>query len=76
MAITDTQKVDLLWKKIGFNKAKTDSNASKKAPNEAVVSDFIIKPSSIWSDVSNISATKPIISLAYFTSLAITYLLR
>ena len=26
MAITDTQKVDLLWKKIGFNKAKTDLN--------------------------------------------------
>jgi hypothetical protein len=37
MAITDTKKVDLLWKKIGFNKAKTDTNASKKAPNESVV---------------------------------------
>ena len=46
MAITDTQKVDLLWKKVGFGKAKTDSNANKKAPNEATSSDFIIKVAS------------------------------
>jgi len=24
MAISDSQKVDLLWKKVGFGKAKTD----------------------------------------------------
>ena len=59
MAITDTQKVDLLWKKIGFNKAKTDTNASKKAPNESQVSEFIIKPTSIWSDIGSITGTKP-----------------
>ena len=35
MAITDAKKVDLLWKKIGFGKAKTDTNAAKKAANEA-----------------------------------------
>jgi hypothetical protein len=59
MAITDAQKVDLLWKKIGFSKAKTDTNASKKAANEATVSDFIIKPTSVWSDVSSIPSVKP-----------------
>lgn len=59
MAITDTQKVDLLWKKIGFSKAKTDTNAIKKAANEATVSEFIIKPTSIWSDISTIPGTKP-----------------
>jgi hypothetical protein len=59
MAITDSKKVDLLWKKIGFSKAKTDTNASKKAANEATVSEFIIKPTSIWSDVSSITNTKP-----------------
>ena len=37
MAISDTQKVDLLWKKVGFSKTKTDTNANKKAPNEAIV---------------------------------------
>ena len=31
MAITDAKKVDLLWKKIGFGKTKTDTNAAKKA---------------------------------------------
>ena len=30
MAISDSQKVDLLWKKVGFGKAKTDSNDSTK----------------------------------------------
>lgn len=59
MAITDSKKVDLLWKKIGFNKAKTDTNAQKKAPNESVVSEFIIKPTSIWSDISSIPSTIP-----------------
>jgi hypothetical protein len=59
MAISDTQKVDLLWKKIGFSKAKTDLNAAKKAANESVVSDFIIKPTSIWSDASDIAGTIP-----------------
>ena len=41
MAISDSQKVDLLWKKVGFGKAKTDTNAQKKAPNESIVSDLI-----------------------------------
>lgn len=59
MAITDTKKVDLLWKKIGFGKAKTDTNAAKKAANESIVSDFIIKPTAIWSDISSIAVTKP-----------------
>jgi len=59
MAISDTQKVDLLWKKIGFSKAKSDTNANKKAPNEAIVSDFIIKPTSIWSDASSVPSTIP-----------------
>jgi hypothetical protein len=59
MAITDSKKVDLLWKKIGFGKAKTDTNAAKKAANESIVSDFIIKPTAIWSDISSIAVTKP-----------------
>ena len=42
MAISDSQKVDLLWKKVGFGKAKTDTNANK-APNRTNASSFIIK---------------------------------
>ena len=59
MAISDTQKVDLLWKKIGFSKVKTDTNANKKAPNESIVSEFIIKPSTIWTDAGSIPSTQP-----------------
>ena len=59
MAISDSQKVDLLWKKVGFSKAKSDTNAQKKAPNEAIVSDLIIKPAEVWSDVGSIPATIP-----------------
>jgi hypothetical protein len=59
MAISDTQKVDLLWKKVGFSKAKTDTNANKKAPNEAIISDLIIKPNEVWSDIGNIPSVIP-----------------
>ena len=31
MTISDTQKVDYLWKKLGYGKAKTDTNTNKKA---------------------------------------------
>ncbi len=59
MAITDTQKVDLLWKKVGFGKAKTDSNANKKAPNEATSSDFIIKVDQIWAQSGSVPGVIP-----------------
>lgn len=59
MAISDSQKVDLLWKKVGFGKMKTDSNANKKAPNEAISSDFIIKANQIWTNASTIPSTMP-----------------
>jgi hypothetical protein len=42
MAISDTQKVDYLWKKLGYGATKTDTNTNKKAPNEAIASPLII----------------------------------
>ncbi len=59
MAISDSQKIDLLWKKIGFGKAKTDTNANKKAPNEPNASSLIIKDSDIWNQSSSITSTIP-----------------
>jgi hypothetical protein len=59
MAITDTQKVDLLWKKVGFGKTKTDTNASKKAPNEGTSSDFIIKVDQIWAQSASVAGVIP-----------------
>jgi len=59
MAISDSQKVDLLWKKVGFGKAKTDTNDSKKAPNEAITSDFVVKTSQIWAQSGSIPSVIP-----------------
>ena len=59
MAISDSQKIDLLWKKIGFGKAKTDTNASKKAPNEPIASRPIIKDTDIWTQSSSITSVIP-----------------
>jgi len=59
MAISTSQKVDLLWKKIGFGKAKTDTNDAKKAPNEPNASSLIVKDSDIWNQSGSIPATLP-----------------
>jgi hypothetical protein len=59
MAISDSQKVDLLWKKVGFGKMKTDTNANKKAPNEAITSDFVVKTDQIWSQSGSIPSVIP-----------------
>jgi hypothetical protein len=59
MTISDSQKVDLLWKKIGFSRVKTDSNTLKKAPNEVFISKPIIDPISIWQESSSIPNVIP-----------------
>lgn len=59
MAISDSQKIDLLWKKVGFGKAKTDTNDNKKAPNESISSDFVVKTSQIWTQSDNIPSVIP-----------------
>ena len=59
MAISDSQKIDLLWKKVGFGKTKTDTNANKKAPNEPNASSFIIKDADIWNQSGSIPGTLP-----------------
>jgi hypothetical protein len=49
MAISDTQKVDLLFKKIGFGVAKTDVATSKSPANETISSPLLIRGDSLWS---------------------------
>lgn len=48
MAISDSQKVDYLWKKIGYGVAKTDTDANKKAYEEAIASPLLIRGDRIW----------------------------
>ena len=59
MSITDTQKVDYLWKKIGYAATKTDTNANKKAPNEAIASPLLLRADKVWKLASSIPATQP-----------------
>ena len=59
MAISDSQKVDYLWKKLGYGKAKTDTNANKKAPNEAIDSPLLMRGDIIWAQADLIPSTIP-----------------
>ncbi len=59
MAITDTQKVDYLFKKLGFAATKTDTNANKKAPNEAIASPLQIRGDKVMKQSGDIPSTQP-----------------
>lgn len=53
-------KLDILWKKIGFNKTSTDYITSKLATEETIDSNLIIAPSEIWTKASSIPSSKPV----------------
>ena len=59
MAITDAKKVDYLWKKIGYGATKTDTNANKKAPNEAIASPLLLRGDRTWNQANEIAGTLP-----------------
>jgi hypothetical protein len=59
MAITDAKKVDYLWKKLGYGATKTDTNAAKKAPNEAIASPLLLRGDNTWNQASSIPAVMP-----------------
>jgi len=59
MAITDAQKVDLLYKKIGFGVAKTDTSAFKSPSNEANASPLLTRGDTIWQLSDQIPTTIP-----------------
>jgi hypothetical protein len=67
MAITDIQKVDYLWKKLGYAATKTDTNANKKAPNEAIASPLQLRADKVMKDASSIPSTQPASSAGVVT---------
>ena len=67
MAITDTQKVDYLWKKLGYAATKSDTNANKKAPNEAIASPLILRADKVLKESSSIPGTQPASSTGVVT---------
>ena len=59
MTISDSQKVDYLWKKLGYGATKTDTNANKKAPNEAIASPLLLRADKVLQQASSIPGTIP-----------------
>ena len=59
MAITDSQKIDYLFKKVGYGATKTDINSNKLAPNEAIPSPALIRGDVIWNQADEIPSVKP-----------------
>lgn len=59
MAITDAQKVDYLYKKIGFGVAKTDTSAFKSPSNEANASPLLTRGDTVWVNSGSIPGTIP-----------------
>lgn len=60
MAITDSQKVDYLFKKLGYNVTKTDTAAVKSPSNESIASPISVRGGSIWTQSDIIPATIPV----------------
>ena len=59
MAINDSQKLDYLWKKLGYGLSKTDTNANKTATNESIASPLLLRGDNVWSQAQDIPAVKP-----------------
>jgi hypothetical protein len=59
MAISNDQKVDYLFKKLGFAVSKTDVNSIKSAANESIASPLLIRGDKVWQQSDNIPATIP-----------------
>ena len=59
MAISDNQKIDYLFKKLGYGATKTDTNANKLAANESIPSPLLLRGDKVWAEAGNIPAVKP-----------------
>ena len=56
MAVSDTQKVDLLYKKL-FGATKTDLATNKSPSNEAIASPALIRGDTLWAQSASIPGT-------------------
>lgn len=62
MTISSQQQLDLLWKKIGYGVAKSDTSTVKDATNESILSSPFIAESNIWSQASLLPKVPPSLS--------------
>jgi len=58
MSISDSSKVDLLYKKL-FGVAKTDTATNKSPSNESIASPTINRGDRVWTQAADIPATAP-----------------
>ena len=59
MAISDNQKIDYLFKKLGYGATKTDTVLNKLAANESIASPLLMRGDTIWAASGTIPAVKP-----------------
>ena len=59
MAISTEQRVDYLFKKLGYGLTKTDTNDNKKAPNENIPSPLLLRGDKVWQQAGEIPSVKP-----------------
>jgi hypothetical protein len=59
MAITDSQKVDYLFKKLGYGVAKTDTSTVKSPSNESIASPLLVRGDGIWTQSDQILGVIP-----------------
>jgi len=57
--MSDAQKLDYLWKKVGYGVAKTADSASKEAFNESIASPLLYRGDLIWTQSGDIPNTPP-----------------
>ena len=62
MAISDSQKIDYLWKKLGYGKTKTDVSSIKNANNEAIASPLLMQGGNVWAQSDEVPGTLPLSS--------------
>ncbi len=59
MSISDNQKLDFLWKKLGYGATKTDINSVKTATNESIPSPLLLSGTGLWTDAYQIPTLIP-----------------
>jgi hypothetical protein len=62
MAISDNQKIDYLFKKVGLGSTKTDTVFNKLAANESIPSPLLIRGDTIWAASGTIPSVKPAVT--------------
>jgi len=55
----ESQKIDYLWKKVGYGVTKTAEPGSKEAFNESIASPLLYRGDLIWTQSGDIPATPP-----------------